>query len=310
MQKFMEAIVLSAIVICPAQAQQFSDWSPPVSLGAVINSAGNEAGSSISKDGLSFYFQSDRPGGLGLADIYVSRRASINDPWGPPQNLGPVVNSTASEQMAWISPGGRRLYFASDRAGGMGGLDLYVSRRRNKHDDLGWGPPENLGSGVNTAEPEFFGSIVKERRSGKVLYFARGDLGARDLYMSVRQRDGTFGVAVPIGELQDPADDARPALRRDGLEMYFDSNRQGGEFDIWVTTRVRPWHPWSTPVNVAVLNSSAQEARPALSWDAKTIYFHSGRPGGLGGLDIYVSTRTKLDDIDVEDDEDEEEDDD
>ena len=82
--------VLSASIIGAAQAHKFSDWSPPVSLGAVVNSADGEAGSAISKDGLSFYFNSNRPGGLGLIDIYVSRRASIHDPWGPPQNLGPV----------------------------------------------------------------------------------------------------------------------------------------------------------------------------------------------------------------------------
>jgi hypothetical protein len=304
MQKLMQAFVLSAVVICPAHAQKFSDWSAPVSLGAIINSAGDDAGASISQDGRSLYFVSNRPGGLGGLDLYVSRRASLDDIWGAPLHLGPVVNSSSAEQTAWISNDEKRLYFASDRAGGFGGLDLYVTERDDKDNDFGWGPPVNLGSGVNTAAPELMGVILKERLGQEVLYFARGPIGARDLYTGIRGRDGTFGPGVPIEELTGPSDDARMAVRRDALEMLFDSNRPGGlgGLDLWVTTRERAWHPWSPPAPLTVLNSPALDARPALSWDGTTLYFHSGRAGGLGSNDIYVSTRTKLEDNDDEGD--------
>src|SRR3989337_1832818 len=74
-------------------APTFSDWSAPVNLGPIVNSAFVDAGPAISKDGLSVYFNSVRPGGLGLFDIWVSQRATQDDPWGPPVNLGPTINT-------------------------------------------------------------------------------------------------------------------------------------------------------------------------------------------------------------------------
>jgi hypothetical protein len=309
---FTLCAALALTQIESAGAEQFSDWSPPVSLGPIINTEFDDSGTFISRDGLSLYFTSNRPGGFGGLDIYVSKRATICDPWGPPENLGPTVNSATNDQTAAISPDGRRLYFASDRPGGFGGLDIYVSTRKNKRDDFAWGPPENLGSAVNTTQPEFVGSLLREKRPRRgVLYFARGAVGERDLYLTRRNPYGSFETAVPIEELNGLFDDARPAVRRDGLEMFFDSNRPGteGALDIWVTTRAKTSHPWSAPLNVTSLNSAALDARPSLSYDGTTIYFHSGRPGVLGSFDIHVSTRTLLDDDDHDDGDDEEDDD-
>src|SRR5258708_3926769 len=71
----------------------FSAWSEPVNLGPAINTSFDENESSISTDGLSLYFTSNRPGGFGQSfDMYVSQRASLNDPWGPPRNLGLLLN--------------------------------------------------------------------------------------------------------------------------------------------------------------------------------------------------------------------------
>src|SRR5437867_12655515 len=80
-----------------AQAQKFSDWSAPVNLGPALNSAFSDQGPAISKDGLSLYFTSNRPEGFGGFDMYVSQRASVDDPWGSPVNLGPAVNTTFDE---------------------------------------------------------------------------------------------------------------------------------------------------------------------------------------------------------------------
>src|SRR6266550_503466 len=78
-------------------AQKYSDWSAPVNLGAVINSGASDQGPAISKDGLSLYFTSNRTGGLGGFDMYVSQRASVDDPWSSPVNLGATVNTTSDE---------------------------------------------------------------------------------------------------------------------------------------------------------------------------------------------------------------------
>ena len=83
--------------------KRFSPWSTPTSLGAVVNTAGNDSGPCISKDGLSLYFNSDSLGGYGNLDIFVSHRDSVDQPWGPPQNLGPNINSSLADNAPVLS---------------------------------------------------------------------------------------------------------------------------------------------------------------------------------------------------------------
>src|SRR5438445_5004514 len=83
---------------------QFSDWSEPVNLGPVVNSEADDFHPAISPNGLSLYISSGRLGGLGGSDIWVSQRASLGDAWGPPQNLGPNINSTSNDIAPDISP--------------------------------------------------------------------------------------------------------------------------------------------------------------------------------------------------------------
>src|SRR5438094_261275 len=110
----------------------FGVWSAPANVGEPVNSIFADQGAFISKDGLTLYFQSDRPGGFGGVDLYVSQRSSVHAPWGPPQNLGPRINTAFNESTARLSIDGHRLYFTSDRPGGFGSNDIYVSRRHNK----------------------------------------------------------------------------------------------------------------------------------------------------------------------------------
>ncbi len=97
-----------------------SEWSEPVNLGAPINSAANEMNAALSPDELSLYFVSTRSGGLGGADIWVSRRASLDAPWGEPVNLGPNVNGPGLDAAPAVSLDGHLLFFSSDRPGGQG----------------------------------------------------------------------------------------------------------------------------------------------------------------------------------------------
>src|SRR5918995_574859 len=135
------------------QAHSFktSEWSIPVNLGSTINTALNEQGPTLSGDGLSLYFGSDRPGGLGGFDIWVSQRACTDCSWETPVNLGAVVNTAAAETGPGLSVDGHLLFFRSPREGGQGLGDVYVSRRANPNDDFGWGPPVGLGTDVNTS---------------------------------------------------------------------------------------------------------------------------------------------------------------
>ncbi len=290
-------------VVSALQAERFgnSEWSEPVNLGAPINSSVNDMNASLSPDELSLYFVSGRAGGLGGVDIWVSRRASPDSPWEQPVNLGPNVNSAGLEASPVLSPDGHLLFFSSDRPGGQGSNDIYVARRADKNDDLSWGPAVNLGPDVNTAAFEAGGVYLQSAEEGAVnFYFVRGpNTVALDIYAAPVNTDGeSGGPAELVAELsiQDPAiTDAHPSLRPDGREIYFYSNRPGslGASDLWRSTRRSVHDPWSTPENVlAPLSSAANDIQPSLSHDGRTLIFASTRAGGLGGADIWMTTRT------------------
>jgi hypothetical protein len=84
--------------------------------------------------GLEIIFFSNRPGTLGGADLWASTRQTVFDSWSVPENLGPVVNSTSNDAPSYLSSDGRTLFFTSDRPGGFGGLDLYVTTRTKAHE--------------------------------------------------------------------------------------------------------------------------------------------------------------------------------
>lgn len=297
---------------------EWSEWSEPVSLGPVINSASRELGPELSPDGLSLYFGSDRTGGLGGFDLWVSRRDCRDCPWGAPENLGPNINSSTADGAPGFSPDGHLLFFSAARPGGQGGEDIWVSHRANKHDDFGWEPPVNLGDVVNTSDGENGPLFLPGRAEGggHTLYFVR----AGDIYEVAMTRHGkTLGPAVPVAELNYPgAIDNDPSVRRDGRELVFWSARPGGVglADIWVSTRRSVRESWSAPQSLgAPINTAGADLTPALSRDDRTLIFSVGanaRPS-LGFQDLWMSTRTRLHGADAEDngdgDDDEEEED-
>jgi len=280
----------------------WSDWSTPVNLGSVINSASNDQHPAISRDGLSLYFVSDRPGGQGGLDIYVSQRASVHDAWGAPQNLGTTINTAGTDMAPNLTIDGHRLFFHSDRPGGCGDFDLWMSTRRDVRDDFSWGPPVNLGCVINSPYKDAGPSFTYEKGI-PTMYFTStrpGGPGDFDIYKSRLQRDGTWGAAELVPELSGPARDTRTAISRTGLEMFMSSDVTGrpdgvGSQDLWRSTRASTRDAWSAPVNLGpTVNSTAFDGAPALSFDGTTLYFFSARPGGFGAYDLYVTTRTPL----------------
>jgi len=286
---------------------KFSEWSQPVSLGPVVNSTNSEWWPAIAPNGLSLYFSSNRPGGLGNQDIYVARRASLDSPWGEARNLGPKINSTVRDNSVTLSRDGHWLIFGSARVEGRcsdhSTNDFYISYRANTDDDMGWEPAVNFGCELagdeeNTGQTFFY----DEANGTTTMYFnsARpGGLGDFDIYKSERRFNGAFGSPVPVPELNTPLKDAALTIRSDGLEMIlnysFTTNFSDG--DLWVSTRETTSHPWSTPRSLGpTTNTAEDDSTPNLSCDGTTLYFNSRRPGGIGGSDLYFTSRKRLDD--------------
>ena len=299
------SLALGLLAILPLYHQHglaapgYGVWSAPANLGLPVNTQFAESGPHPSKDGLTLYFSSTRPdGSFGAEDLWVSQRASTDAPWGPPMNLGGTINTGANDRTPALSRDGHYLFFASDRPGGLGGLDLWISWRANTHDIFGWESPVNLGvlnSPATDGGPSFFENDDAGIPQLYVTSSKAGGLGGIDIYVSALI-GGLFQPPTSVAELNTAQFDLTPSIRHDGLEIVFASDRPGGAGgrDLWSATRSSVNGTWSTPVNLGVVvNSASGENFPSLSADRASLFFSSDRPGGFGATDLYVSTRQK-----------------
>lgn len=211
------------------------DWGSPVNLGPTINTSAMEVVPDLSADGLSLYFLSDRPGGAGGDDIWVTTRATEAEPWGNPVNLGPTVNSPVDDGCASISANGLELFFASNRAGGYGARDIWVTTRPTEAEP--WGEPVNLGPTINSSYDDADTEISAD---GLVLLFNsyRPDgFGSYDVWMTRRTTtNDAWEEPVNLGPMVNSSTrEATPGLSQDGSTLYFSSERPGGfgNLDIW-----------------------------------------------------------------------------
>ncbi|TDE17780.1 flagellar motor protein MotB [Dyadobacter psychrotolerans] len=168
------------------------DWSAPVNMGEGINSREWDSQPSLSADGHKLYFASDRKGGQGKRDIWVSQ---LNDKgvWVEPKNLGPVINTGDDENAPFIHANGRTLFYASNGLPGMGGLDIFMAQRI----DTVWSEPKNLGYPINTFSEQVGLFIASD---GKIAYYSddKSDTGrSRSLLYSFDLPDELQKMIVP-----------------------------------------------------------------------------------------------------------------
>jgi len=140
-------------------------WTAAANIGSPINSRDWESQPSLSADGQTIYFASIRSNGVGKEDIYISQR-NAQGKWSRPKLLSDKINTKGKDQSPFIHPDGQTLYFMSDGHPGMGGLDLFYSR---KQPDGNWGEPVNLGYPINTEAEE---STLVVSLDGKTAYYA------------------------------------------------------------------------------------------------------------------------------------------
>jgi len=289
--KTLLLVALAAWVAClsgdrvTAQGQSRAQVvKEPVNMGPVINSAARDVEPTFSRDGRTMYYNCADRRPDGGNDICVS--TLLNGVWTEPEVVGPPISTEYGEVEPLLSRDGTRLYIQSNRPGGVGMADLWFSRKV----DGQWTEPENLGEPFNTPYADH--CLYFSGPDEDVAYWTStrpGGYGGNDIWTSQRV-NGVWQPAVNLGPLVNSEHSDHHSLPSpDGRSLYVTSGRPGGYGgeDVYVTTRDENGR-WSTLTNLGPQVNSDQDDRcPAFSPDFKIFYFDSERAGGYGGKDLW-----------------------
>ncbi len=220
-----------------------NEWQRPVNLGAPVNSPYWETQPSLSSDGKTLYFIRGKPSRSGVKnqDIYFTSK-NDDGSWTNPELLSDKINTPEKEESVHIHPDGRTLYFSSNGHVGMGGLDLYVSRKDEKGE---WGDPVNLGYPINTYAEE---NSILVSSSGHLAYYSSDraggygdlDLYSFELYQDVRPNPVSFARGrVTDAETGEPVSASLDLanLNVDLDRMSFSSDAKNGQFLVALATK-------------------------------------------------------------------------
>ena len=231
-------------------------------------------------------------------EVNLQAMSFANSEWSAPVNLGAPINTAANEQGPSLSNDGLSLYFGSDGPGGSGSFDLWVAHRTCQ--DCPWEAPTNLGAVVNTAASETGPSLSAD---GHLLFFTStraGGQGLSDLYLSHRANpNDDLGWEPPVAlgpGVNTPASEAGAEYLQDAdagtVNLYFNRAPAGGTADIYAASLTRDGETLGPATAVVELNHpTATDQGVSLRKDSREIFFFSTRPGGLGGNDLWTSTR-------------------
>lgn len=206
-------------------------WSEPEVVESVSTEEYTEVEPLLSPDGTRLYIMSNRPGGMGGADIWVSEW--VDGDWSEPTNLGAPINSPYADHCLYFAgPDWSVAFWTSTRPGGFGGNDIWTSERV----DGVWQEAENLGPNVNTEATEHHSLPAPDGRSLYVTAVRPDGHGGEDIFVTTRDADGVWGPLVNLGPaVNSEAHDRCPAFSPDHRTFYFDSERGGGQGDkdLW-----------------------------------------------------------------------------
>ncbi|HYW94656.1 MAG TPA: OmpA family protein [Bacteroidales bacterium] len=229
-------------------------WSKRHNLGKPLNTPDNEGAQSLSPDGRYLYFTAcNRPDGQGMCDLYLSE--NIDGKWSSPVNLGEPVNTSYSEKHPSISADGHTLFFASDRPGGKGGLDIWYTV---KSSDGTWLAPVNAGENINTPGNEQSPFIHPD---GKTMYFSSEghlNLGKGDIFIARLDDNGSWGPAKNLGyPINTFHNEIGMIVNSEGNRAYFSSDRLMGKgMDIYAFDL----YPGARPAMVSYMKGRVYDA--------------------------------------------------
>ncbi len=217
--------------------------------------------------------------------------------WSTPVNMGPSINTTNNEWHAAISADLLTIFFVSDRPRGFGDYDLWVAQRPNRNSD--WAPARNLGPNINTSSAEFTPELSPDGHA--LLYSSLGLSGDKHLQIYAAFRsdiNNNFGWSLPMNlgpGVNSSHYTGDPSMFIDPqtgvITLYFARlDRDGDDWNIYQSTQGADG-AFGDAVTVAELDTRYRETHPTLRRDGLEVIFVSDRPGSLGGVDLWVSTR-------------------
>lgn len=208
-------------------------WELAKNLGKPINTEQNEGAQCITADGKTLYFTAcSRPNSFGRCDIYESNL--VNGKWTEPLNLGENVNTENWESQPAISADGRQLFFVSNRTGGIGGKDIWVSYKNTKGN---WTKAKNLGKDINTKKDDISPFLHWDNQT--LYYASKGfvGMGGFDIFLSRLDEFGNWGTVKNIGyPINSPSDENSLIVAKDGRTAYFASayfNEDRNDLDLF-----------------------------------------------------------------------------
>lgn len=175
-----------------------AEWSKPSLISPVLNSPALETTASITPDGKTIYFASDRKGGKGGLDIYKTT-LQANGSWSAPVNLGAPVNTEANEDAPFIHPDQKTLYFTSEGHNSMGGRDIFKTSLTGK----GWTNPENMGYPVNTTANDNYFTLLADGRRAYFSSDRKGGMGSQDIYYIDMPESSNVPLTMIKGKILD-----------------------------------------------------------------------------------------------------------
>lgn len=239
----------------------------------------NVFGPALSTDGRTLYFSAYVSG---EQQIYAATRDARGRVFEDVREL-PVVNSPGSDGSPFISADDERLYLFSERGGGLGGRDIWVSRRESPAARF---EEAQLLAGVNSSDTDLLPWLSADELTLTFVSNRPGGRGGTDLWMARRDSSADeFEGPIDLADLSSADNEGRAVLSRDGLSAFFSSDRSGGRggHDLWMAIRAQRQQPFVVLLNLAALNSSENDQDAALSSDGTELFFASFR-GGVSQL--------------------------
>ena len=298
MKRTISLVLVLGLGLAAGIANADFTFGEPTNLGPNVNSTSGEVGPSISADGLTLYFISNRSGGAGGFDIWMTTRSSTDTDWEPAVNTGQPPNSQYSywepnistDELTLCFSGAHPGTYGSPLPGGLGGQgDIWMLTRETVHDD--WSERVNIGAAVNS-QHAIHPSISSD---GLSLYFQShrpGRLGVHcDIMVAMRESTSdSFGNPVFLRNVNSSTGEWTPDISNDGRMLFFSRVVVAGSvMEIWAATRKTTGDDFGRPTKLPpqVNAPSRLNLSPNSSADGSTLYFASNRPGGLGLNDLW-----------------------